>query len=396
MRTIQLRERPKHLRSRAKRAGLGDLSQEIIGNIYQAITGNVHMPGHFVRRALANGLPAAEFKDAIRSARKARNLPDYLLAASEQKLERALYWDELGLKSRSRDLYLESSLWAIYAELLSDDEEKRFIVWQKFRESYRRAAPYFNHPAEEVSIHYLASSLSGYLRLPQANEAPAKRPVVVLLNSFFSTREELHYLENSLLGQGFATLSFDYPGAQGHSAQLPSSFDVKELGNSIYLFLSTRPEIDCSSITLYGLSLGGRIALLMALNYPERFHSVVSISTPLRILEDLDKRTPIYAREHLVSNGVARSALHELALHTNIEDDLCQLSAPLLVLGGGKDRIATESQTKQIFDSSQSLDKKLILCPGAGHNLYEMMPSLRYEIAQWIKQRRSSVSHEFS
>ena len=32
-------------------------------------------------------------------------------------------------------------------------------------------------------------------------------------------------------------------------------------------------------------------------------------------------------------------------------------------------------------------DKKLLYIPNAGHGCYEMMPSLRYEIAQWIRQR---------
>ncbi len=131
MSKIQLRERRRHQKSRTKRGSLTSLSQEIIGNIYQAITGNVHIPAHFVRRALANGLPAEELQHAIRSARTTRALPDYFLAASEQKLERAQYWDELGLKSRARDLYLESSLWAIYAELLCEDEEKRTLICQK-------------------------------------------------------------------------------------------------------------------------------------------------------------------------------------------------------------------------------------------------------------------------
>ncbi len=394
MSTIQLRERRRHQKSRAKRASLASLSQEIIGNIYQAITGNVHIPAHFVRRALANGLPADELQHAIRSARTTRSLPDYFLAASEQKLERALYWEELGLRPRAKELYLESSLWAIYAELLCEEEEKRQLIWQKYRESYKRAAPFFTHPAEEVNIHYMASMLEGYFRLPAnvEDEPFAKRPVVVILNGLFSPKEELHYLENSFLSQGFATLSMDYPGVLQHSAQVPSSFDVKELGNSIFHFLSTRIEVDCSRISLYGQSVGGRMAIYMALSYPERFASIVSMSTPLDLLGELDKVAPIYGREHMISSIAARSSLHEIALHTEIEEQVRHIEAPLLVLGGGKDRISTADQSRQIFDDALSADKKLILCPGAGHCLYEMMPSLRYEIAQWIKQRSSVES----
>lgn len=389
MESIQVRENRRHSKPREQRGHLTSFSQGIIENIYQAITGTAHIPGHFVRRALANGLPKPELQDAIRCARSAKMLPDYLLSASEQKLEKAFYFDELGLKQRARELYLESVLWALNAELLIQDEDRRHQVWTKYRESYRRAAPYFQHPAEEVTVPYMASNLSGYLRVPASedNQNSEKPPVVVLLNSIFSAREELHYLENSLLSQGFATLSFDYPGVDKHSAQVPSSFDVKELGNSIYLFLSTRNELDSSRITLYGLSLGGRMAIHMALSYPERFSSLVCMSTPLDLLKDLDRLAPVFAREHMVSPFAARTALYELAMHTQIDEGIPYTQSPLLVVGGGKDKIATTDDTKQIFEQSLSTDKKLILCPAAGHCLYEMMPSLRYEIAQWIKQR---------
>jgi pimeloyl-ACP methyl ester carboxylesterase len=368
---------------------LSSLSQEIIGNIYQAITGTLPVPAYFLRRAIANGLPEPEFQHAIRSAGTIRALPDFLLAASEQKLEKALYWDELGLKTTARDLYLESAVWALYAELLTSDEENRTLIYQKYRESYRRAAPYFAHAAEEVSVHYLSAALAGYLRVPVTENEyyRAKAPVVILLNGFFAAREELHYLENSLLSKGFATLSVDYPGVSLHNGQMPSGFDVKELGNSIYLFLNTRPEIDCTAITLYGKSLGGRIAIQMAMTNPERFNSVVCISTPLDLIDDLERLSSVFAREHMVSLEVARTALEDLAVQTPFEQDIACIEAPLLVAGGGKDKICLPESTRTIFDRSLSADKKLIICPAAGHCLYEMMPSLRYEIAQWIKQR---------
>lgn len=388
MRSSPVSERKKTTAERTKRPSWASLRQKVFGDIYQAITGNVHVPGHFVLRAVANGLPAAEFGDAARIARTLKELPDYLLSASEQRLEKAIYWDELGLKQRARDNYLESALWGIYAEMLLEDENHRAEVWRRYRESYFRAAPYFTFPAESVPINYLATNLIGYFRKPLLEEGSSEKvPVVILLNGLFSPIEELHYLENSLLSQGFATLSVDYPGVTMHNGQIPSSFDVKELGNALNLFLSSRNDVDLSKVTLYGLSLGGRMAIFLAMNFPERFSSVVSLCTPLDLFSDLDRLTPTFAREHMVSTLSARTALYEIALHTPIEEDLRYVQAPLLVLGGGKDRIALADETRHIYDNAGSSDKKLILCPGAGHGLYEMMPSARYEIAQWIKQR---------
>ncbi len=378
----------------ARKAGRAALSDGFFGNLYQALTGNLHVPAHFVKRAVANGLPPAQLQDAIRCARSLKALPNYLLAASEQKLEKAVYFDELGLKARARDLYLESSLWGLYAEILIDDEEKRQLVFQKYRQAYAAAAPYFTHPAFETKINYQASSISAYFRLPQSNSDESTTaqsvPAVILLNKLFSAREELHYLENSLLAQGLATLSVEYPGVSDHTGQVPGGIDVKELANSIYLYLASRPEIDISSVSLYGQGFGARIAIYMALAYSERFHSLVSMSCPLNLVSGLDRLAPLYAKELLVSAPAARAAIYELALHTQIEQGFEHLEAPLLVVGGGKDKIAGVNETKEIYEKSFSKDKKLLLCPGAGHCLYEMMPSLRYEIAQWIKQRALS------
>lgn len=129
MESTLVQQKRRHSKPREERVGLTSLSQGIIQNIYQAITGTAHIPGHFVRRAFANGLPKPELFDAIRCARSAKLLPDYLLAASEKKRERAVYFDELGLKQRARELYLESVLWALNAELLIQDEDRRQLVW---------------------------------------------------------------------------------------------------------------------------------------------------------------------------------------------------------------------------------------------------------------------------
>ncbi len=365
----------------------GSLGKTMIGNLYEAITGRRPVPASFVRRAVANGLDKAHLDDAIKRARSIHRLPDYLLARARQKHDKGIYWDELGLKPRARDHYLESALWGLYAEILTRDPESKHEIYRQYSHSYLCAAPHFTVPAMPVQTGFIASTLHGYLRLPQPSpEAPdQKAPCIILLNGLCSPKEELHYVENALVAKGFATLSMDYPGQAGSLP--PSPFDVAEFGNSLCLFLSTRPEIDISRLALYGISLGGRIALYLALTFPERFKSVVSISAPYDLNGDLDHMTPALARELLLPTMSVRTALLELAHQTPIEDRLGNLTTPVLIAGGGKDLITLSEETRYIFEQVASADKKLVLCPGANHNLYEMMPSIRYELAQWMQQR---------
>lgn len=372
------------IRSRRAAANPG---KTVLGNIYEAITGLRPVPAAFIRRAVANGLDKDHLADAIRRAKSAHKLPDYMMAMSERKRERALYWDELGVKPTAKDNYLESSFWGLYAEILTIDPVRKSQIYKQYSQSYACAAPHLSSPGTAVNIGFVASTLCGYLRTPVATEESldARLPCVIILNGICSPKEELHYLENSLLARGFATLSMDYPGQSG--SHPPSPFDVAEFANSLCLFLSTRPEIDCSRLSLYGISLGARIALFMAIAFPDRFKSVVSISAPYDLTGGLNQLTPAFARELLLPGFAVRKSLQEIAQQTPIEDNLGGLTTPVLVAGGGKDLITLPEETRYIFEQIDSADKKLLLCPGANHNLYEMMPSIRYEIAQWLWQR---------
>ncbi|MBY0358787.1 MAG: lysophospholipase [Candidatus Obscuribacterales bacterium] len=386
MRMLETMEPPKERLSRNRRSSLSHLGRRFINKTYKALTGQALVPKFLTVRAVANGLKKEQFSGAIRLARGLNRLPDYLQAVCDKQWEKAQYWDDLGLKAKAADYYLDSALWGVYADLITADEEKAHFLREQYRESYFRAAQGFRTPTERVELTYLASTLQAYFRLPALTKPGQQNwnlPCVILFNDLFSSKEELHYVENSLLAQGLATFSIDYPGHQRPYA----SFDVKELGNAIYLFLYSRTEIDSSRLCLYGISLGGRFALHLNLLMPEKFKSVVCLSTPYDLHHDLEQLTKAVSAQFFVSPMTARTALHELAERTPIEDALSQQKSSILIAGGGKDNIVLPEETQHLFNQSASKDKQLVLCPGAGHGLYEMMPSLRYEIAQWITQR---------
>lgn len=373
---------------RSSLSGLGDL---IIGNIYEAFTGSAYAPRRLIKRATANGLPVSDLEAVLRSARNLHRLPEYLLSLSEQKLTQAIYWDDLGLRPRARENYLDSALWGIYAGLLMKDSARKEAVYQEARESYKRAAPYLSFPADPVSLNYLAQPLSAYFRLPQPDgiltETNRNLPCVLLCNNYCAPKEELHYVENSLLSQGFATLSFDYPSTGTFASSPPDLFDIHELYQSLNLFLNGRPELDNERTVLYGLGFGGRLALLLARHYPERFKAVVTLSTPLDITSTVESLVTAVAKELHISKLAAHALLDDVDRSTPLDGIIENLESSLLVVGGGKDPIALPEETREIYERASAPDKKLILCPSAGHNLYEMMPSMRHEIAQWIKQR---------
>jgi pimeloyl-ACP methyl ester carboxylesterase len=188
-----------------------------------------------------------------------------------------------------------------------------------------------------------------------------------------------------LLSLGIATLSFDYPFSTDANSMV--ALEAEELGNSLLLALSSRPEIDMTRLVAYGTSIGGRIALYIAAKYNQRFRAVVSVSAPYDMLNDLDLLLPAMRREFAASQECSKATVFDIARQTPLRGELEQIELPALVVGGGKDIVAMPEETKMIYEQIGAGDKKLIVCPGASHNCYEMMPSLRHEIAQWIKQR---------
>jgi alpha-beta hydrolase superfamily lysophospholipase len=96
---------------------------------------------------------------------------------------------------------------------------------------------------------------------------------------------------------------------------------------------------------------------------------------------------PAMQHELAASTNCSKAAIFDLARRTPLRPLLPYMKTPLLAVGGGRDIIAMPDETRAIYEECGSTDKKLIICAGAGHNCFEMMPSLRHEIAQWIRQR---------
>lgn len=377
--------------SRRKRAVLPHLGNFFFGNIYHALTGNKRLPRPLFRRAVANGIDREQLEAVWRQVHDRDDLPPLMLAIAENRLQQALYWHDVGVRNRARDNYLEATFWEIYASLLATDPMARQKSIARARTSYALAAPHFANPAEEIDIHYMGMALKGYLRLPMPVDGETtsiintNHPCVILFNGISTTKEELYFTENSLLSLGIATLSFDYPFTPEANSMV--ALETEELGNSLLLAVSGRPEIDMTRLVAYGISVGGRIALSIAAKYNQRFRAVASISAPYDMLNDLDLLLPAMRREFAASQECSKATVFDIARQTPLRGELERIAVPSLIVGGGKDIVAMPEETKMVYEQIGAGDKKLMICPGASHNCYEMMPSLRHEIAQWIKQR---------
>ncbi len=388
------RDIPKNFRlARRGHSVLPRLGSFLARNLSHALTGVRGAPTAFRRRALANGVQKAYLELAERQSKNQAALGQVLLSIAENHLNRADYWQELGMQARTKEYYFDAALLSIAANLLITEQKLKTSVVEQYRRAYASAAPWFASPAEPIEMPCLSGVLQGYLRLPPAatgeEEAAAMLqtalPCVVFFNGLNSPKEELHYAENALLAEGMATISFDYLNSDDTSSGSP--INAEEIAQAVYLFISSRTELDPGRVGLVGLSMGGRAALYTAMRQPHQYRAVAVVSTPYDLISDLDLVVPAMTRELVLPPGTPRAVLSQLAGATPLKGLLGELMTPLLVTGGGRDLIALPEELRQMYDESSSTDKTLRICPHAGHNCYEMMPSLRHEIAQWLKQR---------
>ena len=173
-----------------------------------------------------------------------------------------------------------------------------------------------------------------------------------------------------LVAAGFDVLLFDYRG-YGRSTGSPSEQGTYRDARAALATLRGRPEVDCSRIFYLGESLGGAVALALALERPPRGLVLQSSFTSVREL----------ARVHypFIPPPLVPDAYPSLRL-------IAALAAPLLVLHGDRDEIVPLSQAEALFRAAPE-PKHMHVFPGVGHNdlVPRAGPAYAREIAAWAQ-----------
>lgn len=168
-----------------------------------------------------------------------------------------------------------------------------------------------------------------------------------------------------LAGAGFDVLLFDYRG-YGRSSGRPSEEGTYRDARAARNALLRQEEVDESRVLYLGESLGGAIALALALEAPPRGLVLQSAFASVRGM----------AREHypLLPTALVPDAYPSLA---RIE----KLESPLLVLHGERDEIVPASHGRALFDAAPE-PKTMHVFPGLGHN--DLIPLVGEDYAETI------------
>lgn len=154
-----------------------------------------------------------------------------------------------------------------------------------------------------------------------------------------------------LTAAGFDVLLFDYRGF-GQSTGRPSEEGTYLDAAAALGAAVRRPEVDRSRVFYLGESLGGAVALALALESPPRGLIVQSTFTSVRAT----------ARRHypLIPSRLVPDAYPSLRR-------IGQLRAPLLVLHGDRDEVVPVGHGTALFEAAPE-PKRIHIFEGLGHN----------------------------
>ena len=176
---------------------------------------------------------------------------------------------------------------------------------------------------------------------------------------------------------GYSTFLFDYRGYGRSIDKFPTEASVYEDVEIVLNYLTQKLKIPSKQIFLYGHSLGGAIAIEMALRHPEIAGLAVegTFTSMKAMVGHLYRQFGIFPVNFL---------LHQRFDSLN---KVQSLQMPLLFLHGTRDGLVPANMSQALFDAARE-PKRLLLIPDAGHHNVSEFGGRQYlEAIQWAVEQ---------
>jgi uncharacterized protein len=197
--------------------------------------------------------------------------------------------------------------------------------------------------------------------VPAAGGGSRPGPAVLVCNGNGGDRSMRAALAVALSRLGLAVLLFDYRGYGGNPGS-PSEEGLAADARAALAYLAGRPEVDPGRVVYLGESLGAAVALRLAVERPP---AALVLRSPFASLAEVGRRHyPVLPVSLLLRDRYDAAAVAG------------RLSAPLLVVAGGRDRIVPASHSRRLFAAAPH-PKRLVVLQGADHNDHDLLAGPR-------------------
>lgn len=226
---------------------------------------------------------------------------------------------------------------------------------------------------------WLPTTAEPYVVLPEEPASVLSTPRVMLyLCGVGRNMGDYNYLArvSAFRQLGFSVLVFDYRGYGHSSGRFPNEAQLYEDAQAAWHYLRTVQQIPADQIVIYGESLGGAIALELAIQQPEAAGLIMQSSfTSMR--EAVQQRA---LAQLLPVNQILTERFESL---NKVET----LQIPVLFLHGERDSVVPSRMSQRLYRRAPN-PKQLFLIPEADHvSIYQ--PGA----ASYLAEIQSFVEH---
>jgi pimeloyl-ACP methyl ester carboxylesterase len=155
---------------------------------------------------------------------------------------------------------------------------------------------------------------------------------------------------------GFSVFLVSYRGYGKSDGTFPTEGHIYSDAQAAWTYLVEQKGIDPEAIFIYGHSLGGAVAIQLALNNPAAGGLIVEAA--FTSIADMARRIPKY-----------RIFPIDLIVHERFDsiEKVGQLQIPVLYIHGTDDKLVPSEMSRELYKRTAS-SKQLKLIPGGGHN----------------------------
>lgn len=210
---------------------------------------------------------------------------------------------------------------------------------------------------------------------------------LLFLHGALGSETQLHPLKE-MLKDGYDVHSFNFAGHAGKA--LPETFSIKLFAEETVLFCEAN---EIKSLSIFGYSMGGYVALYLAKHYPHLVESVITLGTKLHWDETvaakevkmmqpdiIEQKVPAFAAQLQKQHNPAdwkivmtktADMLTEMGRNNPLQStDYNDIQCPVLLMLGDRDKMVTMDETVAAY---KLLPKaQLAILPGTPHAIEQV------------------------
>ncbi len=253
-----------------------------------------------------------------------------------------------------------------------------------------------------VTFENNGQQLVGILHVPDEPHRGEKIPAIIMFHGFTGNRTEAHRLfaqvARNLCNAGFVVLRFDFRGSgdsQGEFEDMTVPGEVSDAEKSLD-FIRDQSWVDEKRIGVIGLSLGGRVAAILA-SEDKRVKFVVLLSPALGPLrEKFISPMGEEALERLRSGEAVRVSngwYLKKSFFDTLDDPIPlnvmnMIKAPVLIVHGDNDQVVPIETSKKGYEIIKNLKERndLYIVKGGDHTFSEREHTLEVikKTREWL------------